>query len=146
MIGPIGVNVTPFKRPTEDELAHDFLWRAHLACPRPGMIGILNRPHYEDVPFTKVRELAPEEIIRQRYDQINAFEKMLSENGTTILNFDAPHLKDEQAERLQARLDEPEKRWKFNPGDLDDRAVWDEFQQAYEMALDDARPIGRPGT
>jgi PPK2 family polyphosphate:nucleotide phosphotransferase len=134
--GPIGVAVTAFKRPTEDELAHDYLWRAHLACPKRGMIGIFNRSHYEDVLVARVRELAPKDTIRQRYDQINAFEKMLTENGTTILKFMLHISKDEQAERLQARLDEPDKRWKFNPGDLDDRVVWDEFQRAYEMALE----------
>jgi PPK2 family polyphosphate:nucleotide phosphotransferase len=133
--GPLGVSVTPFKRPTEDELAHDYLWRAHLACPRRGTIGIFNRSHYEDVLVVKVRGLAPAAAIEQRYEQINAFEKMLTENGTTILKFMLHISKKEQAERLQARLDDPTKHWKFNPDDLDDRSHWHEFQAAYDAAL-----------
>ena len=105
--GPIGVTVTAFRRPSEEELAHDFLWRAHLACPRRGVIGIFNRSHYEDVLVGRVRKLAPREAIDQRYEQINAFEKTLAENGTTILKFMLHISKDEQRERLQARLDEP---------------------------------------
>jgi PPK2 family polyphosphate:nucleotide phosphotransferase len=133
--GPMGVTVTAFKRPTDDELAHDYLWRAHLACPRRGTIGIFNRSHYEDVLVAKVRKLAPAAAIEQRYDQINAFEKMLVENGTTILKFMLHISKQEQAERLQERLDDPKKQWKFNPDDLKDRALWDDFQDAYETAL-----------
>jgi PPK2 family polyphosphate:nucleotide phosphotransferase len=133
--GPLGVSVTPFKRPTEDELAHDYLRRAHLACPRRGTIGIFNRSHYEDVLVVKVRGLTSATAIERRYEQINAFEKMLTENGTTILKFMLHISKKEQAERLQARLDDPTKHWKFNPGDLNDRSLWDEFQAAYEAAL-----------
>jgi len=133
--GPLGVSVTAFKRPTEDELAHDYLWRAHLACPRRGTIGIFNRSHYEDVLVAKVRRLAPEDEIEQRYGQINAFERMLVENGTTILKFMLHISKAEQAERLQERLDDPRKHWKFNPGDLEDREHWDDFQKAYETVL-----------
>jgi PPK2 family polyphosphate:nucleotide phosphotransferase len=133
--GPLGVSVTAFKRPTEDELAHDYLWRAHLACPKRGTIGIFNRSHYEDVLVAKVRGLAPKEAIEQRYEQINAFEKMLVENGTSILKFMLHISKKEQAERLQERLDDPTKRWKFNPGDLDDRELWDDFRTAYETML-----------
>jgi len=133
--GPLGVNVTAFRRPSEEELAHDFLWRAHLACPRRGYIGIFNRSHYEDVLVGRVRKLAPAEAIEQRYAQINAFEKMLTENGTTILKFMLHISKKEQRERLQARLDEASHRWKFNPGDLDDRKLWDDFQTAYEVML-----------
>jgi PPK2 family polyphosphate:nucleotide phosphotransferase len=133
--GPLGVSVTAFKRPSEDELAHDFLWRAHLACPRRGFIGIFNRSHYEDVLVARVRKLAPASEIEARYEQINAFEKTLSENGTTILKFMLHISKDEQAERLQARLDEEKSRWKFNPGDLEDRKLWDDFQAAYELML-----------
>jgi PPK2 family polyphosphate:nucleotide phosphotransferase len=134
--GPIGVSVTAFKRPTEDELAHDFLWRCHLACPKRGTIGIFNRSHYEDVLVGKVRKLAPAEEIEQRYEQINAFEKMLVENGTTILKFMLHISKDEQAKRLQERLDDPHKHWKFNPGDLEDRALWNDFEKAYEVMLE----------
>ena len=134
--GPLGVTVTAFRRPSEEELAHDFLWRAHLACPRRGSIGIFNRSHYEDVLVGRVRKLAPAEAIEARYDQINDFERMLTENGTTILKFMLHISKEEQGERLQDRLDEPESRWKFNPGDLEDRKLWDEYQAAYEIMLD----------
>ncbi|HZB38373.1 MAG TPA: polyphosphate kinase 2 family protein [Beijerinckiaceae bacterium] len=133
--GPLGVSVTAFRRPSEEELAHDFLWRAHLACPRRGMIGIFNRSHYEDVLVARVRGFAPADEIEARYEQINAFEKMLALNGTTILKFMLHISKEEQAKRLQDRLDEPESRWKFNPADLEDRKLWDEFQKAYEIML-----------
>jgi PPK2 family polyphosphate:nucleotide phosphotransferase len=134
--GPIGVTVAAFRRPSEEELAHDFLWRAHLASPRRGYIGIFNRSHYEDVLVARVRKLAPAETIEQRYEQINAFERTLAENGTTILKFMLHISKKEQRERLQARLDEPKSRWKFNPGDLEDRKLWGEFQAAYELMLE----------
>jgi PPK2 family polyphosphate:nucleotide phosphotransferase len=134
--GPLGVSVTAFRRPSEEELAHDFLWRAHLACPRRGTIGIFNRSHYEDVLVARVRGLAPPEEIERRYVQINAFEKMLALNGTTILKFMLHISKEEQRERLQARLDEAKSRWKFNPGDLEDRKRWDEFERAYEIMLE----------
>jgi PPK2 family polyphosphate:nucleotide phosphotransferase len=133
--GPIGVTVTAFRRPSEEELAHDYLWRAHLACPRRGTIGIFNRSHYEDVLVGRVRKLAPAEAIEARYEQINAFEKMLAENGTTILKFMLHVSKKEQRERLQARLDEPQHQWKFNPNDLEDRKMWDKYQEAYELML-----------
>ncbi len=134
--GPLGVAVTPFGRPTEEELAHDFLWRVHAAVPKKGMIGVFNRSHYEDVLVAKVRKLAPAAAIEQRYEQINAFEKHLSENGVVILKFMLHISKDEQRERLQERLDDPSKHWKFNPGDLEDRALWEEYQSAYETMLD----------
>ena len=133
--GPLGVTVTSFRRPSEEELAHDFLWRAHLACPRRGSIGIFNRSHYEDVLVGRVRKLAPADEIERRYDQINAFEKTLTENGTAILKFMLHISRKEQGERLQARLDEPKSRWKFSPGDLDDRKLWNEYQAAYEIML-----------
>ena len=133
--GPLGVTVTSFRSPSEAELAHDFLWRAHVACPSRGFIGIFNRSHYEDVLVGRVRELAPKKAIEQRYEQINVFEKTLVENGTTILKFMLHISKEEQRERLQARLDEPESRWKFNPGDLEDRKLWAEYQAAYELML-----------
>jgi PPK2 family polyphosphate:nucleotide phosphotransferase len=134
--GPLGVNVTAFGRPSEEELAHDFLWRIHMAAPKKGMIGVFNRSQYEDVLVVKVRSLAPADLIEQRYDQINAFEKHLTENGTTVLKFMLNISKDEQGERLQQRLDEPEKNWKFNPSDLEDRKLWDDYQRAYEIVLD----------
>ena len=134
--GPLGVIVTPFGRPSEEELAHDYLWRVHAVTPKKGFIGIFNRSHYEDVLVVKVRKFASAEAIEQRYDQINAFEKHLTENGVTILKFMLHISKDEQRERLQARLDDPAKHWKFNPGDLEDRKLWDDFHAAYEIALD----------
>jgi len=134
-LGPLGVTVTAFKQPSELELAHDFLWRVHIACPHRGMVGIFNRSHYEDVLVGRVRKLAPAEEIEQRYDQINAFEKLLAETGTTILKFMLHISKDEQRERLQDRLDDPKKRWKFQPGDLEDRKMWADYQDAYEVML-----------
>jgi len=134
--GPLGVNVTPFGKPSEDELAHDFLWRVHMATPKKGVIGVFNRSQYEDVLVVRVRGLAPADAIENRYDQINAFEKHLFENGTTVLKFMLNISKDEQRERLQARLDDPAKNWKFNAGDLEDRKLWDDYQKAYEIALD----------
>jgi PPK2 family polyphosphate:nucleotide phosphotransferase len=134
--GALGVVVTAFKKPSEEELAHDFLWRAHIAAPRRGFIGIFNRSHYEDVLVGRVRKLAPKDEIEKRYDQINAFEKILADNGTRILKFMLQISKAEQGERLRERLDKPKHRWKFNPSDLDDRKLWGEYQQAYEIMLD----------
>jgi PPK2 family polyphosphate:nucleotide phosphotransferase len=133
--GPIGVKVTPFRAPTPDELARDYLWRVHKACPPKGYIGIFNRSHYEDVLVVKVKGYASPEAIERRYGEINAFEKLLSDNGTKILKFMLHISKAEQAERLQERVDVPEKRWKFNPADLEDRKLWDEYMAAYETAL-----------
>lgn len=133
--GPIGVRVSPFRVPTADELAQDYLWRVHRACPPRGFIGIFNRSHYEDVLVVKVKGYASAESIERRYDEINAFEKMLSDNGTTILKFMLHISKEEQAKRLRERIERPEKRWKFNPADLEDRRLWDDYMAAYEMAL-----------
>ena len=133
--GPLGVVVSSFRRPSEEELAHDFLWRAHIAAPRRGVIGVFNRSHYEDVLVGRVRKLAPAGEIEARYGQINAFEKILAENGTTILKFMLHISKKEQAERLKERLAERKSQWKFNPGDLEDRKLWTKYQQAYETML-----------
>lgn len=133
--GPIGVRIHPFKAPTPPELAHDYLWRVHQAAPERGMIGIFNRSHYEDVLVVKVRKFASPEAIERRYEEINQFEKLLAHNGTRILKFMLHISKEEQAERLQERIDTPEKRWKFNPSDLDDRALWDDYMAAYETAV-----------
>jgi PPK2 family polyphosphate:nucleotide phosphotransferase len=133
--GPLGVEVTPFGRPTDEELKHDFLWRIHNATPGKGKIGIFNRSHYEDVLVVKVRKLAPAAAIEQRYAQINAFEKHLTENNIVVLKFMLHISKDAQKERLEERLADPVKRWKFNPSDLDDRKLWDQFMRAYETAL-----------
>lgn len=133
--GPIGVVLTSYKGPSAEELAHDYLWRIHKACPPRGMIGIFNRSHYEDVLVAKVRNFASADVIEQRYEQINNFEKLLVENGTTVLKFMLNLSKEEQAVRLQDRVDDPAKRWKFNPSDLGDRALWDDYIKAYETAL-----------
>ena len=134
--GPLGVRVHGFGRPTDIELAHDYLWRVHQVVPRRGHVAIFNRSHYEDVLVVKVRELVPAEQVAQRYEQINAFEKMLVENGTTVLKFMLNISRDEQGERLKARLDEPDKRWKFNTGDLEDRKLWPEYRAAYQTMLE----------
>jgi len=130
-VNPQGVTVTSFKVPSVEELAHDYLWRVHKAAPKRGMIGIFNRSHYEDVLVVRVHNLVPPEVWSQRYDQINAFEKHLVENGVVILKFFLHISKEEQARRLQARLDNPEKRWKFNKSDLKERAMWDDYMAAY---------------
>ena len=133
--GPIGVKVASFKAPSPEELAHDYLWRIHEVCPPRGYIGIFNRSHYEDVLVVKVKKYASPEAIEKRYAEINAFEQMLAQNGTTILKFMLHISKDEQAARLRDRIASPEKRWKFNPADLEDRAQWDDYMAAYETAV-----------
>ncbi len=133
--GPIGVVATPFKAPTQEELAHDFLWRIHKACPPRGTIGLFNRSHYEDVLIARVKKLATPDALEQRYEQINQFEKHLSQNGTRILKFMLNISKDEQKKRLEDRVTDETKRWKFNPEDLTDRALWEDYRQAYELAL-----------
>jgi PPK2 family polyphosphate:nucleotide phosphotransferase len=134
--GPLGLSVTTFRQPSPEQLAHDFLWRAHAAVPRRGFIGVFNRSHYEDVLIGRVRKLAPANEIELRYEQINAFEKLLADTGTTVRKFMLHISKKEQRERLQARLDEPHSRWKFNPGDLEDRKLWHKYLAAYELMLD----------
>lgn len=134
-LNPAGVAVTSFKRPSEEELAHDFLWRIHQHAPRKGMIGVFNRSHYEDVLVVRVHELVPKSVWKKRYDQINEFEELVSENGTIILKFFLHISKDEQKRRLEDRLREPHKHWKFNPGDLEERKLWDDYMEAYEAAL-----------
>lgn len=131
-VNPQGVTVTSFKAPTAEELAHDFLWRVHQAVPARGMIGIFNRSHYEDVLIVRVKNLVPKKVWQTRYQHINNFEQLLVDSGLTILKFYLHISKEEQKERLQARLDEPDKRWKFNPGDLAERARWDDYMHAFE--------------
>jgi PPK2 family polyphosphate:nucleotide phosphotransferase len=133
--GPIGVEVTPFKAPSAEERAHDYLWRVHKACPSKGIIGIFNRSHYEDVLVVKVKKLAKPEAIERRYEEINRFEKLLSDNGTRILKFMLHISREEQAERLGERVTDPTKQWKFNPDDLADRKLWADYMAAYETAL-----------
>ena len=132
---PLGMEVKAFKAPSSEELARDYLWRVHNAVPRRGHVGIFDRSHYEDVLVVRVRELAPLADVEKRYDQINAFEKHLSENGTTVLKFMLNIGYEEQGVRLKERLEETHKLWKFNPGDLEDRSKWAEFMQAYELAI-----------
>jgi PPK2 family polyphosphate:nucleotide phosphotransferase len=133
--GPIGTTVYPFKTPSAEEMSHDYLWRVHRACPPKGIIGIFNRSHYEDVLIVKVKKFAPADAIERRYEEINQFEKTLSANGTRILKFMLHISKEEQAERLKDRVADPAKRWKFNPGDLADRALWDDYAVAYETMV-----------
>ena len=132
---PLGVQVSAFGRPTEIELAHDYLWRIHQVAPRKGHIAVFNRSQYEDVLVVKVRNLAPPKLVEQRYEQINAFEKLLTENGTRVLKLMLHISKEEQGERLRERLEVPAKRWKFNPSDLEDRKLWDQYQIAYQTML-----------
>lgn len=135
-LSPQACRAVSFKKPTEPEAEHDFLWRIHAQVPAAGEIVIFNRSHYEDVLIVRVHELVPEKIWRKRYDQINDFERMLSESGTTILKFFLHISRDEQRERLQARLDDPTKRWKFQHGDLEERKLWDDYTKAYEDAME----------
>lgn len=132
---PLGMEVKAFKAPSSEELARDYLWRVHNAAPRRGNVGIFDRSQYEDVLVVRVRGLAPLEDVEKRYDQINAFEKHLSENGTVVLKFMLNVGYEEQGIRLKERLEEAHKLWKFNPGDLDDRARWADFMEAYEIAI-----------
>jgi PPK2 family polyphosphate:nucleotide phosphotransferase len=127
--------VRSFKKPTEEELARDFLWRIHARVPRNGEMVIFNRSHYEDVIAVRVKNLYPEQVWRRRVRHIIEFERMLAEEGTTIIKIYLHISKDEQKARLQARLDNPHKHWKFNPEDLKDRVRWDDFMLAYEDVL-----------
>lgn len=131
---PKGAVVTSFAKPSEEELAHDFLWRVHCACPRRGTIGIFNRSHYEDVLVGRVRKLASPETIKHRYAQISAFEELIA-SSTTILKFMLHISADEQKKRLQSRLDQPHKLWKFDPSDLEDRALRPRYIEAYETVF-----------
>ena len=143
-VNPYGLETTSFKAPSAEELAHDFLWRIHRAVPRHGNIGVFNRSHYEDVLIVRVMKLQSERVWQARYDQINAFEKILTENNVILLKFFLHISKAEQAGRLQARLDDPEKNWKFESMDLKMRAHWKEFQQAYEDAINRCGPPRAP--
>lgn len=134
-LNPQGCRVASFKVPTPVELAHDYLWRIHQQTPGKGEIVIFNRSHYEDILVVRVHNLVPKEVWARRYQQINAFEKALTDEGTTILKFFLNISKEEQKARLEARRDDPTKQWKFNPGDLKERALWPEYMAAYEAAL-----------
>ncbi|HPA34533.1 MAG TPA: polyphosphate kinase 2 family protein [Anaerolineaceae bacterium] len=134
-VNPQGVRVASFKVPTAEELDHDYLWRVHKMTPGRGEIVIFNRSHYEDVLVVRVHGLVPEKTWKKRYDHINEFERLLANEGTTILKFFLHIDKDEQKERLQARLDEPDKHWKFSLGDLEERKLWNQYMAAYEDVL-----------
>ena len=134
-VNPTGCRVVSFKAPSEEELAHDFLWRVQKAVPRYGEIGIFNRSHYEDVLVVRVRELVPKAVWQTRFDRINHFEKDLVDSGIQVIKFFLHISKDEQKERLEARLADPAKRWKFDVGDLAERKRWAEYQKAYAEAL-----------
>jgi PPK2 family polyphosphate:nucleotide phosphotransferase len=134
-VNPQGVKVASFKRPTEEELGHDYLWRIHSRMPRSGEITIFNRSHYEDVLVVRVHDLVPRERWEKRYDHIRAFEQMLVDEGTTIVKFLLHVSKEEQRARLQERIDNPAKRWKFNRDDLAERKLWDEYSAAFDDML-----------
>jgi PPK2 family polyphosphate:nucleotide phosphotransferase len=135
-IDPQGLNVVSFKKPNEEELAHDFLWRVHAEVPRNGHLTVFNRSHYEDIVAVRVKKLYPEAVWKKRYQHVIDFERMLADEGTTIVKVFLHISKDEQKERLQARLDNPDKYWKFNPDDLEDRARWEEFMETYEDLIE----------
>ena len=134
-VNPQGCRVTSFKAPSEEELAHDFLWRINKATPRKGEIGIFNRSHYEDVLIVRVHDLVPRTVWSERYAIINSFEANLAASGTTIVKLFLHISKEEQAERFQKRLENPEKHWKFNRADLEERKYWDDYQRAFEDAI-----------
>jgi PPK2 family polyphosphate:nucleotide phosphotransferase len=134
-LNPLGVDVAVFKKPTEEELAHDFLWRIERRLPQTGEIVIFNRSHYEDVVTVRVLELAPEEVWRPRFDRIVSFEQQTTDAATTIVKVFLHISYDEQRERLLARLEDPDKHWKFNEQDIEQRAHWAAYQAAYEEAI-----------
>lgn len=134
-VNPQGCRIHGFKAPTHRELARDFLWRVHKRVPPKGYIGVFNRSHYEDVLIVRVHGWAAPEVLEARYDHINNFEKLLAESGTRIVKVMLNISKDYQLQRLRRRLERPDKWWKFNPGDLKERKLWDEYMKCYEIAL-----------
>jgi PPK2 family polyphosphate:nucleotide phosphotransferase len=136
LLDPAGLSLVSFKAPTDEERSHDFLWRIAKRTPDPGMVGIFDRSHYEDVLIAKVRELAPSNEIERRYGAINDFEQGLVRTGTTIIKCFLHISREEQAARLLKRLEDPTKRWKYNPGDIEERKRWDDYQEAYAVALE----------
>lgn len=143
-VNPQGVRVVHFVEPTPEELAHDFLWRVHKQVPGKGEIVIFNRSHYESVLVERVHKLVPNQVWKRRYTEINNFERLLSEDGTIILKFYLHIDKEEQKKRLQQRLDDPSKEWKFNIRDLPERKHWDEYMRAYEDALTETSTKSAP--
>ena len=136
LVNPQGVHIASFKKPTAEELRHHFLWRVRRALPAPGLIGIFDRSHYEDVLIARVHGLAAPEIVEKRYGEITRFEQQLADQGFALVKCFLNVSYDEQRERLLARLDDPRKHWKFNPGDLAERARWADYQEAYRIALE----------
>ncbi|RYU10967.1 PPK2 family polyphosphate kinase [Nocardioides iriomotensis] len=136
LFDPQGVHIKAFKAPTDEERGHDFLWRIERELPEVGMIGIFDRSHYEDVLIARVRGLADDAEIERRYDAINTIEKLLGDTGTTVVKCMLHVSAEEQKARLLERLENPEKHWKYNPGDIDERALWPDYEQAYEIALE----------
>ena len=143
-VNPQGVKVASFKTPTPVELSHDYLWRVHQQTPGKGEMVIFNRSQYEDVLVVRVHNLAPEEVWSKRYQHIREFERLLADEGTTILKFYLHIDLEEQAERFLARVEDPTKQWKFNPGDLDERARWDDYMKAYEDMLNQTSTAWAP--
>lgn len=135
-VDPQGVSLTGFKSPTAEEKKHPFLWRIRKGLPEPGMIAVFDRSHYEDVLIVRVHNLVPASTWQRRYGQINTFEQSVTDSGTKIIKIMLHIDADEQKARLSERLDRPDKWWKFNPGDLDERAYWDHYQEAYQVLLD----------
>ncbi|MFE9122064.1 PPK2 family polyphosphate kinase [Streptomyces sp. NPDC007172] len=144
LFNPSGCRIKAFKAPTREELAHPFLWRVSKALPQPGEIGIFDRSHYEDVLIARVRELVPRAQITLRYGHINRFEQSLADDGVTVVKVFLHLGHKEQRRRLLARLDNPDKHWKFNPGDIDERALWPDYQEAYEIALERCSTAAAP--
>lgn len=134
-LNPQGCVVASFKKPSVEEMAHDFLWRVHKVVPEVGMIGVFNRSHYEDVLVVRVHNLVPKEVWSARYEQINAFEEILCENGVSVVKFFLHISKDEQKKRFLERIDDPNRRWKLSPADFLERKCWDDYTEAYEEAL-----------
>jgi PPK2 family polyphosphate:nucleotide phosphotransferase len=140
----MGVAFTAFKKPTEEELSHDFLWRIRKALPAPGYLGVFDRSHYEDVLVVRVHDLVAPEVWRERYTTINVFEQELADAGTRVVKVMLHISPEEQKERLTERLQRPDKYWKYNPGDLTERARWDDYQQAYEDVLNRCSTTAAP--
>lgn len=144
LVNPQGVHIASFKKPTPEELRHHFLWRVRRQVPKPGIIGIFDRSHYEDVLVVRVHELVPADVVEKRYAEISRFERQLAADGVTVVKCFLNISYDEQRARLLARLDDPDKHWKFNEGDLAERARWADYQEAYRIALERCSPDEAP--
>lgn len=143
-VNPQGVVVTSFKKPSDEELAHDFLWRVHKAAPAAGSIGVFNRSHYEDVLVVRVHNIVPVSVWKPRYKRINDFETLLTESGTRIVKFFLHISKNEQKRRFEERIGDPAKRWKFDPADLEKRRYWDDYRAAFEDMIEKCSTVDAP--